>query len=51
LSTEWTQLGFLAYTKNVFPRKWHHHNVTGGCDLSQNVQACLTDPMIPSVTF
>ena len=34
-----------------FPRKCHHNDSIGGCDLSQNFQTCLTDPMIPSVTF
>jgi len=37
--------------KVFFPRKWHHSEFTGGCDLSQDVRCCHTDPMIPSTTF
>jgi len=29
-----TQLGFLAYAKIVFPRKWDHNDVTVRRDLS-----------------
>jgi len=36
---------------NGFSPEMTHNDVTGGCDLSQNVQACLADQMIHSVTF
>jgi len=42
---------FQPTRKTFFFRKCHHSAVTSGRDLSPNVQWCLTDPVIPSVSF
>jgi len=52
----WFRLCSLLNGRNyVFQPTWKTfffagNDVTGGRDLSQNVQACFMDPMIPSVT-
>jgi len=43
--------GFLSLREKHFFPKSDVIMTTGGRELSQNVQCCLTDPMLPSVTL
>jgi len=40
--------GFRTLSEKRF---FSENDITGGRDVSQNVQYCLTDPVIPSVTL